>query len=410
MRGETLEDEYGEDYESVTRDDDKESRIGLCLSGGGYRAMLYHAGALWRMHEAGLLARVGLVSSVSGGSIAAGVLALAWGRLKEDPARFERLVVEPMRRLAAKTVDGPSIFLGIPLEGKIGDHVARAYREALFGRATLQDLPSEPEFVFNATSVQTKSRVRFTRAFIADYRLGRIPEPRLDLAHAVAASSAFPPFLSPVVLRFGASDWIAPLRGRKPDVDDPAFLEKMVLTDGGVYDNIGLQEPRRECGHVFVSDGGGLWAPEPSPAHDWPRHFYRVFTLVDSQVRALRKQQIIGDIQARNRAHRKRLSSGAPAPDGKLGYGRWGAYWSIWTTHEQMGAPQDALACPSRATIELARIPTRLKAMDAATQERLINWGYASADVALRRFYLAPDVHWKCDAPKAFPYPESGVG
>jgi NTE family protein len=29
--------------------------MGLCLSGGGYRAMLFHTGSVWRLYEAGLL-------------------------------------------------------------------------------------------------------------------------------------------------------------------------------------------------------------------------------------------------------------------------------------------------------------------------------------------------------------------
>ena len=53
-----------------------EPGIGLCLSGGGYRAMLFHLGALWRLYEAGLLRGVKRISSVSGGSITAGVLGL----------------------------------------------------------------------------------------------------------------------------------------------------------------------------------------------------------------------------------------------------------------------------------------------------------------------------------------------
>src|SRR5690349_24700851 len=51
-----------------------ESGIGLCLSGGGYRAMLFHVGALWRLNELGYLTRLTRVSIVSGGSIAAAVL------------------------------------------------------------------------------------------------------------------------------------------------------------------------------------------------------------------------------------------------------------------------------------------------------------------------------------------------
>lgn len=45
--------------------------VAVCLSGGGYRAMMFHVGALWRLHELGLLAQATRVSSVSGGSITA---------------------------------------------------------------------------------------------------------------------------------------------------------------------------------------------------------------------------------------------------------------------------------------------------------------------------------------------------
>src|SRR6202008_3998240 len=58
--------------------------IALCLSGGGYRAMLFHVGALWRLNELGWLRLLDRVSSVSGGSITNGVLGLAWNRLAVD--------------------------------------------------------------------------------------------------------------------------------------------------------------------------------------------------------------------------------------------------------------------------------------------------------------------------------------
>ena len=53
-----------------------EAGAGLCLSGGGYRAMVFHIGVLWRLYETGLLKSMKRISSVSGGSITAGVLAL----------------------------------------------------------------------------------------------------------------------------------------------------------------------------------------------------------------------------------------------------------------------------------------------------------------------------------------------
>src|SRR5712671_4630181 len=58
--------------------------IALCLSGGGYRAMVFHLGALLRLNELGILKRIIRISSVSGGSITAGILGLKWNGLIFD--------------------------------------------------------------------------------------------------------------------------------------------------------------------------------------------------------------------------------------------------------------------------------------------------------------------------------------
>src|SRR5712692_4740400 len=79
-----------------------EAGIALCLSGGGYRAMLFHLGALWRLNECGYLPKLDRISSVSGGSITAAVLGLKWGRLDFRNGvgqRFEAEVVAPIRSL-----------------------------------------------------------------------------------------------------------------------------------------------------------------------------------------------------------------------------------------------------------------------------------------------------------------------
>src|ERR1700742_3699425 len=47
----------------------------LWLGGGGFRAALFHLGALTRLNELGLLARTGTVGAVAGGSILAALLA-----------------------------------------------------------------------------------------------------------------------------------------------------------------------------------------------------------------------------------------------------------------------------------------------------------------------------------------------
>src|SRR5690349_965131 len=78
--------------------------MALCLSGGGYRAMLFHVGVLWRVNEAGLLPQFDRISSVSGGSITASVLGLNWDNLDFDAGGVARhlkeQLVDPVRQMA----------------------------------------------------------------------------------------------------------------------------------------------------------------------------------------------------------------------------------------------------------------------------------------------------------------------
>jgi NTE family protein len=358
----------------------------LCLSGGGYRAMLFHVGVLWRLHEAGLLSILKHVSSVSGGSITAAVLALAWTKLMQDRSRgvFERELVIPIRQFANKTIDTGSIVFGILLPGRISNRIAAAYDRNLFHGKTLQHLPDEPRFVINATNVQTGAIWRFMKPYMGDYRVGTVDKPNIPLAQAVAASSAFPPVLSPFELRLNSSD-VMPKKGA--DLNRKPFTSKVVLTDGGVYDNLGLETAWKNYETILVSDGGGKLAPEEEPKSNWAQHAYRVLNLVDNQVRSLRKRQVIASFKTE---------------PGKANH-RKGAYWGI-RTHIADYQLTNTLHCPNDRTLALAEIPTRLKRIDDHTQERLINWGYAVCDAALRK-HLIP----KSEGAEDFPYKDVGV-
>jgi NTE family protein len=361
-----------------------EPGIALCLSGGGYRAMLFHLGALWRLNELGYLPRLDRVSSVSGGSITAGVLALRWQSLAFDGGgvsqAFEAEVVAPLRKLAGKTIDFPAIALGALGPGTVGNRVAGAYRRHVFGDATLQDLPDRPRFVINATSLQTGSLWRFSKAYMRDYKVGEVKDPTTELAVAVAASSAFPPLLSPVVLTLDAGDYSPP--SGEP-LHQPPFTTKPALTDGGVYDNLGLETVWKRYETVLISDGGGRMGPLAKPRRLWPLQSFRVLSVIDTQVRNLRKRQAIDSYKAGLRK---------------------GVYWGIRTHIADYGLTQ-TLDCPFDKTSAIARVATRLGKMDAATQERLINWGYAVCDAGMR-------AHVDTSLPPAaqFPYPQTGVG
>jgi NTE family protein len=221
--------------------------IGLALSGGGFRATLFGVGTLYRLNELGYLKRLDRVSSVSGGSIVAAYLGLdlQWRWCGDELRQRDRAAAQGILREVRRRSIGHQGML-TPFK-TIGDAIAASYDKHLFRKpdgcsATLQDLPAEgvgPRFVICATSLQTRANVRFSRPYIADFNLGRLLDPKVKLSVAVGASIAFPPVLSPVILRTDPTLWIdAPVPAHK---DLEALRSKMILTDGGVYDNIGLE-------------------------------------------------------------------------------------------------------------------------------------------------------------------------
>ena len=378
-----------------------EKGIALCLSGGGYRAMLFHLGALWRLNELGYLRKIERISSVSGGSITAAVLGFKWSKLSFDDSgvaqRFEDEVTEPIRKLAERTIDVRSIFAGWFSRGSIAEKIRDTYRKCLFGDATLQNLPDKPRFVINSTNVQSGALWRFMKPYMADYRVGMIKNPTIELATAAAASSACPPTLSPLVIRLNESDY-TPDSGT--DLQHKPYTTDVVLTDGGVYDNLGLETAWKRYDTILVSDAGGKMQPEPKPKHGWVSHSIRVAGVIDNQVRSLRKRQLIESFKL----HDYLLDQGEN-PDSDLFRlaARGGAYWGISTNIDNYELP-DGLHCPSSKTIQLANIPTRLRRLAPEIQERLINWGYGVCDAALRKHVDAT-----LPVPDGFPYP-IGVG
>lgn len=355
--------------------------VALCLSGGGYRAMLFHAGALIRLNELGYLPKLDRISSVSGGSITAGVLGLNWAKLNfvnGVAQNFSELVIAPIRRLAGKTIDVEAVLGGILLPGTVSDKVRAAYKDILFGEATLQDLPDRPRFVINATNVQSLVLWRFSKPYMRDYRVGEVKNPKVALARAVGASSAFPPVLSPVEMKLNPADFTP---GSGADLQREPYTSDVVLTDGGVYDNLGLETAWKLYDTILVSDGGGATAPEPEPKHDWARHSFRVLNIIDNQVRSLRKRQVVGSFVAGERK---------------------GTYWGIRTNIADYKLP-DAFDYPHEESLGIADTPTRLKRLEPEEQEAIMNWGYAVCDAAMRKHVVSG-----LPKPPQLPFPSAG--
>jgi NTE family protein len=357
--------------------------VALCLSGGGYRAMLFHLGSLWRLNQLGWLAKLDRVSSVSGGSLTAGVLARRWAELGFDQAgvaqRFVEAVATPIHQLAGETIDVAAGLRGVFLPGSVADRLVKSYQHHLVGDATLQDIPDEPRFVFNATNLQSGVLWRFSKPYMWDYRVGKIENPSEKLAVAIAASAAFPPFLSPLTLKLERSQYTP---GSGTDLEQDDYMTGPTLSDGGVYDNLGLETAWKRYETILVSDGGGHFTAKPHVSPVWPLQSLRVLGVIDGQVRALRKRQVIGGFKAGLRQ---------------------GAYWSVWSDVADFQLA-DAFDCADEATKKLARVSTRLAKLDQVVQRRLVNWGYAICDTAMRKHVVPGTAR-----PAGLPYTEVGL-
>ena len=348
-------------------EEDVGAGVALCVTGSGFRSMLFTAGVLWRLNDAGYLPRLDQLSSNSTAALAAALLGLRWSELEFDSGgrspRFYELVVEPLHRLADRTLDLRAAWASVVRQSGGNAVLAEQLAKRLFGDATLQSLPDAPRFLFTASHLSSGQLWRFGKDRMGNVRAGWTESPQLPIATAVAASNAVPPLLSPAVL-------------------DDESTGRIALTSGSLYDTLALETAWRRYDTVLVSDGKGPRAV----AHAERRRLSHFFDFVDAsgtELHRLRRQQAL-----------LAYTTGI----------KRGGYWSI-NSHLASFPVGDVLHCPPRATAELAGVPGRLNRLEPRLQERLVNWGYAVSDAAMRAH-----VDHRLEPAKEFPYGSAGVG
>ncbi len=366
----------------------KEQRdgIALCLSGGGYRAGIFHAGALTRLNELGILSQVDTLTSVSGGSIANAALARHWAGLAHAPAAgeivpgLEQGVARPLRRLARHNVRTgavlsrlkPSMWFhpGASIEG-----LAERYANELSSLRFAQ-LPSRPSFVFCASDMRYGSQWVFDsgRREMGSDRAGFQPIPSdLTLARATAASSCVPAVFSAVRLD---GDWFS------ADRNGSSPAERGELTDGGMYDNLGVEPVWRDHKVVLVSDGAPTYAGMQNDWIGWK--LARNLVILLDQSSEVRKRWIISSFVR-----------------GDMG----GAYWGIAsrpTSYEQeVEAPLYSDELVERF---IARVRIDLDSFSEGEIGVLENHGYLMAELAVQRH--AADLVSDGAPPPSVPHPE----
>lgn len=375
----------------------KRASLALCLSGGGYRAALFHLGALWRLHELGLLVQVDRISSVSGGSILAAFVAdriaarAAVGSFQVARAGdyqawcatldFRKDVAEPFGLVTATDIRTwpilKTLLLNLVWHRFGARDLERSYRR-LVTRRVLADLPDHPNFIFSATDLVFGVNFEFSKQRVGDYQAGYFEaddhDPgRFAVAKAVAASSCFPPLFGPMRI---ATKGYKLRHGHYRKEDRAALIRQLHLTDGGVYDNLATEPVIKHADTILVSDAGAPFEFEAS--NHTLRRLMRYTTVISNQAQALRKRLFV----------EMRMN------------GRFNG--GIWSLRQQV---EPGAFGYSSALIEdvLAQIRTDLDHFTRAEFEVLVNHGYASCAAAL---YHRDDIAGNRRMPAAWPYPE----
>ncbi len=345
----------------------RRSGVALCLSGGGFRAALFHLGALRRLNELGILSKLDTITSVSGGSVTAAHLA---DRLRPWPtpgsvvSDWEEKVARPFRDFAGRNLrTGPVLAAFLPWnwprQGSQVDALAARYEKDLT-KLKLAELPeARPRFVFCATDMAFGVNWIFERDRVGDYRAGYIaPAPDWPVARAVAASSCFPPVLRPMRLSLRPEELVG---GNIPaGRDRDKLVSGLELTDGGLYDNMGLEPAWRSHEVVLVSDGGATFKFES--AKNLSQQWERYVLILLSQVSAVRKRWLIANF---------------------IDKVMLGTYWGIGSAAKKYGS-SDGYSERLAEDI-IAGIRTDMDAFSVGEISVLENHGYLLAEAAISR-------------------------
>jgi len=280
------------------------SRIGLALSGGGIRAAIFHLGVLQYFAEAKLFRQIASISSVSGASIAMGVILAASGNKWPDEDSF-RLTVQPkVRKLILEHNIQTTALRRLPFSPRYWRHrvdlVAKVLEEKWCIHGSLQDITPHPYWEINCTTFETGNNFRIRRDYMGDSTVGYVQNPTLPISHMIAASAAFPVLIGPYILQTKNLNWTKDKHGKQPGaiVDD-----HYTLWDGGVYDNLGLDAlyttergMDREIDFLVVSNASASIGHQDRRGHLSLANLRRLLDISTNQVDVLRTRQILASV------------------------------------------------------------------------------------------------------------------
>ena len=348
------------------------------------RATVFHLGMLSRLARDRLLEEVSFVSSVSGGSLAVGLLYANNRNRWPTSCEFDERIAPEARTLLTRTGTQRSYVwhsLALPwrlFRGRA--HILAGILRDKWGiSGDLNELPAKPRWFINATCFETGKNWRFGQTRMGDYETNYVLEPAFSIADAVAASAAVPGAIGPLILRSKSYRWHRYVNGKLVEVEPRA--SRYDLWDGGVYDNLGLEPlvkisggSRAGVDFLIVSDASARLELAPKTLKRSIRPAHRTVRLVDiatDQVRALRARALVG----------------AFATDPTMG-----AYIHIGNTtagiyREAGGTVRDVDVLCDEDVASAATMKTTLRRLSEQEYDRLFRHGFEVADATLSAWH-----------------------
>lgn len=277
-------------------------KIGLALSGGGFRATVFHLGLLDRLSASNNLEDVSFISTVSGGSLCAGLIYGINGYKWPSSNQYRVSILPEIRNLITKI----DLEMGLKWKAVRAPHrlfktrandLSDLLKKHWGITANLNKLSQKPRWILNATCSETGRNWRFESKRMGDYEFGYVLEPRIPISEAMSASAGYPVLIGPLILDADRFSWIQYKTENETYPYHPVF-DKVHLWDGGIYDNLGI-EPlfkvgkgyKKNVDFLIVSDASGTFSPETY--RRGVKALNRLISITTYQVRSLRARAIV---------------------------------------------------------------------------------------------------------------------
>jgi NTE family protein len=222
-------------------------------------------------------------------------------------------------------------------------------------------LPTNPRFIFCATELTHGVDFIFERTRAGSHQRQLFDDDLggWEVARAVAASSCFPPIFQPLPINIPSDSRLQGLNAQAAATGS-TVTSRLELSDGGVYDNLGIEPVWRDSATLLVSDGGAPFTTASDRGLFW--RLNRWAAIGGHAAGSMRKRWLISNY---------------------LGGGLTGAYWGIGSSalHYSENREGYGLELVRR---RIANIRTDLDVFSDAEAEVLQNHGYSLADAAIR--------------------------